>query len=252
MEFDILTLFLLFLAGGFAGFVDSIAGGGGIITLPALLAVGIPPHQALATNKLQSTFGSFTATMNYAKKGLMKPKELFIGVLFTLIGASIGAISVQYFDAKNLESMIVFMLIIIFIYTLASPNLGKIHTTAKMKRWLFYTIFGLLIGFYDGFFGPGTGSFWTMALILLLGLDLKAATAQTKLFNFTSNVASLALFIYAGLTLWLVGVIMGLGQIVGAYLGSSMVAKKEVKFIRTFFLIVVALTIIKLAIQNWG
>ena len=248
MEVDIFTLFLLFLAGGFAGFVDSIAGGGGIITLPALLAVGIPPHQALATNKLQSSFGSFTATLNYAKKGLMKPKELLLGVVFTFIGAVSGAIAVQFFDAKSLEDMIIFMLIVIFLYTLASPNLGAIHTTAKLKKPLFYTIFGLLIGFYDGFFGPGTGSFWTMALILLLGLDLKGATAQTKLFNFTSNIASLLMFIYAGLVLWVAGVVMGVGQIIGAYLGSSLVAKKEVKFIRVFFLVIVGATILKLLI----
>jgi len=248
MELDIFTLFLLFLAGGFAGFVDSIAGGGGIITLPALLAVGIPPHQALATNKLQSSFGSFTATMNYAKKGLMKPKELLLGVVFTFIGAVSGAFAVQFFDAKSLEDMIIFMLIIIFLYTLASPNLGSIHTTAKLKKPIFYTIFGLLIGFYDGFFGPGTGSFWTMALILLLGLDLKGATAQTKLFNFTSNIASLLMFIYTGLVLWIAGLVMGVGQIIGAYLGSSLVAKKEVKFIRVFFLVVVGATILKLLI----
>ena len=248
MELDIFTLFLLFLAGGFAGFVDSIAGGGGIITLPALLAVGIPPHQALATNKLQSSFGSFTATMNYAKKGLMRPKELLLGVIFTFIGAVSGAFAVQFFDAKSLEDMIIFMLIIIFLYTLASPNLGSIHTTAKLKKPIFYTIFGLLIGFYDGFFGPGTGSFWTMALILLLGLDLKGATAQTKLFNFTSNIASLLMFIYTGLVLWIAGLVMGVGQIIGAYLGSSLVAKKEVKFIRVFFLVVVGATILKLLI----
>ena len=246
MELDIFTLFLLFLAGGFAGFVDSIAGGGGIITLPALLAVGIPPHQALATNKLQSSFGSFTATLNYAKKGLMKPKELLLGVVFTFVGAVSGAFAVQFFDAKSLEDMIIFMLIIIFLYTLASPNLGAIHTTAKLKKPIFYTIFGLLIGFYDGFFGPGTGSFWTMALILMLGFDLKGATAQTKLFNFTSNIASLLMFIYAGLVLWVAGIVMGIGQIIGAYLGSSLVAKKEVKFIRVFFLVVVGVTILKL------
>jgi len=248
MEFDILTLFILFISGVFAGFVDSIAGGGGIITLPTLLAIGIPPHQALATNKLQSSFGSFTATLNYAKKGLMNPKELFIGVAFTLFGAISGAFSVQFFDAKSLESMIIVMLIVIFLYTLSSPNLGAIHTKAKLAKGAFYTIFGLLIGFYDGFFGPGTGSFWTMALILLLGLDLKAATAQTKLFNFTSNIASLAMFIYAGLVLWIAGIVMGVGQIIGAYLGSTLVAKKEVKFIRIFFLVVVGATILKLLI----
>ncbi len=249
MEFDMVTLLILFFAGIFAGFIDSIAGGGGIITLPALLAVGVEPHQALATNKLQSSFGSFTATLNYAKRGLMHPKKLLKGVLFTFIGAVSGAYSVQFFDAKSLESMIIVMLLLIFLYTLASPNLGKIHTQAKMDRTLFYILFGLLIGFYDGFFGPGTGSFWTMALILFLGLDLKSATAETKLFNFTSNIASLGMFLYVGLVLWVAGIVMGIGQIIGAYLGSTLVSKREVKFIRIFFLIVVGATIIKLLIS---
>jgi len=124
LELDLLTLLLLFLAGGMAGFIDSIAGGGGIITLPALLAAGIPPHQALATNKLQSSFGSFTATLNYARLGLMNPQELLIGVFFTFVGAATGATVVQWFSADRLESLIVVMLIVIFIYTALTPKLG--------------------------------------------------------------------------------------------------------------------------------
>jgi len=246
MEVDLLTLFWLFLAGGFAGFVDAIAGGGGIIALPALLAAGIPPHQALATNKLQGSFGSLTAAVNYSRKGMMRPRELMLGVLFTLVGAAVGTLLVQYFPANALESMIVVMLVLIFLYTLFSPELGKIEKHAVMGKSYFYLLFGLLLGFYDGFFGPGTGSFWTMALILMLGLDLKQATAQTKLFNFTSNVVSLGLFIYAGLVIWMIGLVMGVGQILGAYIGSTMVSRKEVKFIRVFFLIVVGATILKL------
>jgi len=248
MDLDFLTLFLLFLAGGMAGFVDSIAGGGGIITLPALLAAGVPPHQALATNKLQSSFGSFTATLNYARLGLMNPGELLLGVFFTFVGAATGATVVQWFPANRLESLIIVMLIVIFIYTALTPKLGLEPKPHKISHTLFYVVAGLLIGFYDGFFGPGTGSFWTMALVLLLGLDLKAATAQTKLFNFTSNIVSLGVFIYAGLVFWTVGVVMGTGQIAGAFLGSTLVHKREVKFIRLFFLIVVGATIIKLLV----
>ncbi len=251
MELDSIALLVLFFSGLMAGFVDSIAGGGGIITLPALLAVGIPPHDALATNKLQSSFGSFTSAFNYARLGLMKPKELIVGIVFTFIGAAIGAIVVQYFKADSLVSFIIVMLVIIFIYTLLTPNLGSNTSTHKMPKNLFYIIFGLAIGFYDGFFGPGTGSFWTMALVLLLGLNLKAATAQTKLFNFTSNIVSLVVFIYSGLVIWVAGLIMGVGQIIGAFLGSSLVHKKEVKFIRIFFLAIVALTIVKLIWQNY-
>ncbi len=246
MDVDLVTTGLLFLAGAMAGFVDSIAGGGGIITLPALLAAGVPPHQALATNKLQSSFGSFTAASNYARLGLMNPRELLIGIFFTFIGAASGAIVVQWFPADRLESLIVVMLIVIFVYTALTPKLGLQPKPHRIPHGLFYTIFGLLIGFYDGFFGPGTGSFWTMALVLLLGLDLKAATAQTKLFNFISNIVSLGVFIYAGLVLWSIGIVMGVGQILGAFLGSTLVHKKEVKFIRIFFLIVVGATILKL------
>ncbi len=246
MEIDLLTLFLLFLAGGFSGFVDAIAGGGGIIALPALLAAGVPPHQALATNKLQGSFGSFTAAANYAHKGMLHPKELGMGVCFTLMGAAAGTLLVQYFPAIALENTIVAMLVLIFLYTLFSPDLGRIEKHAVMNKKVFYLLFGWLLGFYDGFFGPGTGSFWTMALILMQGLDLKQATAQTKLFNFTSNIVSLALFVYAGLVIWTIGLVMGAGQIVGAYIGSTMVSKKEVKFIRVFFLVVVGATILKL------
>ncbi len=251
MQLDLFFLIILFFSGIMAGFVDSIAGGGGIITLPALLAVGIDPHHALATNKLQSSFGSFTSAFNYARVGLMNPKELLIGVISTLIGAATGAIIVQQFNAHSLVSLIIVMLIAIFIYTLLTPNLGMVKKEHKIPHTLFYIIFGLIIGFYDGFFGPGTGNFWTMALVLLLGLDLKAATAQTKLFNFTSNIVSLVIFIYSGLVIWTAGLIMGVGQIIGAFLGSTLVHKKEIKFIRIFFLIVVALTIIKLIYQYY-
>ena len=251
MEFETLTLFLLFLAGFGAGFVDSIAGGGGIITLPALLASGIPPHLALGTNKLQSSFGSFTATVNYAKRGLYDPKKVLEGVFFTFFGAALGSYVVKFFSAGFLTNFIIFMLIVLFIFTLFNKNLGLNTKARRMKPFLFYTVFGLTIGFYDGFFGPGTGSFWTIALVLLLGLDLKAATAQTKIFNFTSNIVSLVVFTVSGVVLLKVGIVMGIGQIIGAYSGSTLVAKREVIFVRYFFLVVVAATIAKLVYDKW-
>ncbi len=251
MDFDVLTIVLLFLAGFGAGFVDSIAGGGGIITLPALLAAGIPPHFALGTNKLQSSFGSFTATINYAKRGVFEPLKILEGVFFTFIGAALGAYIVKFFSASFLTNFIIFMLIVLFFFTLFNKNLGVAKKAHKLKPFVFYMIFGLLIGFYDGFFGPGTGSFWTIALVLLLGLDLKEATAQTKLFNFTSNIVSLGVFAYLGVVFWKIGIIMGLAQIAGAYTGSTLVSKKEVKFIRYVFLVVVAATILKLVYDKY-
>lgn len=246
MDITPLTLVILFGAGCLAGFIDSIAGGGGIISVPALLAIGIPPHQALATNKLQSTCGSLTAALNYSRRGLMEPSTLLPGIFFSLTGAVLGSLMVQMFQASFLENLIICMLTLLFFYTAFSPGLGYEQSRRKMPAFLFYVLFGLLIGFYDGFFGPGTGSFWTIALVVLLGLDLKSATAQTKLFNMTSNLVALTIFIFSGLVLWGAGLSMGLGQMIGAYCGSTLVSKKEVHFIRFFFLVVVAATIMKL------
>ena len=251
MDFE-LYWYVIFLATGMlAGFVDSIAGGGGIIAVPVLMASGMPPHVALATNKLQGSFGSFTASLNYTKKGLVKPKEVWQGVLFTFIGASIGTMSILVMDASLLSRIIPLLLIAIFIYTIFAPKVGESDRHHVLKPTIFYLIFGVSLGFYDGFFGPGTGAFWTIAIVTLLGLNLKSATAQTKIMNFTSNVVSLGVFILGGKILWTVGILMGVGQILGAYLGSNLVVKKEVKFIRTFFLTIVAITIIKLVYDSY-
>jgi len=246
VEFELYYYIIFFFAGLLAGFVDSIAGGGGIVTVPVLMASGMPPHIALATNKLQSSFGSFTASLNYVKKGLVKLSDVYLGIFFTFVGASIGTYSILVLDASLLERIIPVLLIIIFLYTLFTPKLGKEDRYTRLKPSLFYFIFGMTIGFYDGFFGPGTGSFWTIAIVTLLGLNLKSATAQTKLMNFTSNIVSLTVFIIAGQVYWFVGILMGTGQILGAFLGSSLVIKREVKFIRLFFLFIVGITILKL------
>ena len=244
--------YIIFLATGFfAGFVDSIAGGGGIITVPVLLASGIPPHVALATNKLQSSFGSFTASMNFLRKGLVTLKDVYLGVIFTFIGALIGTKIILLLDAGILNKIIPFMLILIFLYTLFNPKIGKIDKKSRFSTPIFFLIFGLLLGFYDGFFGPGTGTFWTIAIVTLLGLNLKKATATTKIMNFTSNIVSLGVFVFSGNILFFVGILMGFGQIVGAFVGSSMVVKKDVAFIRVFFLFVVGVTILKLVYESW-
>lgn len=251
MEFELYWYIIFLSVGIMAGFVDSIAGGGGIITVPVLLASGMPPHLALATNKLQSSFGSFTASLNYIHKGLVKLKDVWMGVLFTFFGAVLGTTSILFLDANFLNKIIPIMLIGIFLYTLFGPKVGEADRHSLIKPPLFYLIFGLLIGFYDGFFGPGTGAFWTIAIVALLGLNLKNATAQTKVMNFTSNIVSLSVFLIGGQVVWAVGILMGVGQMIGAYLGSTLVVKKEVKFIRTFFLSVVGVTILKLIYDNY-
>ncbi|WP_169752303.1 TSUP family transporter [Campylobacter mucosalis] len=246
MEFEIWVYFLLFGVAFLAGLIDAIAGGGGLIALPALMAVGIPPHAALATNKLQGTFGSFTAAVNFAKKGLINFNEILIGIVFTFIGAVFGTILILFLNAQILKIIVPFCLIAIFIYTIFMPKVGENDRQARMKPKIFYIIFGFVLGFYDGFFGPGAGSFWTFSMVALLGLNMKKSVAHTKALNFTSNAVSLAVFVIGGQILWLIGLLMGIGQVFGAFVGSNLVVKKEVKFIRTVFLFVVGATIIKL------
>ncbi|MBE3609167.1 TSUP family transporter [Campylobacter californiensis] len=246
MEFDLIAYCVFFAAAFLGGFIDAIAGGGGLITLPAIMAMGVPPHVALATNKLQGSFGSFTAALNFSLKGMVDYKEIWIGIVFTFIGACIGTTLILVLDAKFLQVIIPFLLIAIFIYTLFAPKVGEEDRKARMNIRAFYISFGLALGFYDGFFGPGAGSFWTFAIVALIGANMKRAVAHTKVLNFVSNIVSLGVFIIGGHVLWIVGVLMGIGQILGAYIGSNMVIKKEVKFIRTMFLIVVGATILKL------
>jgi len=246
------SLFLLWLAGLFAGFVDSIAGGGGIISLPALLATGMPPHLALGTNKLQGTCGSMTSAFNYTRKGLVNLHEIPTGVIFTAIGALTGTVTVQVLSPDFLRHIILFLLLAVFLYTLFSPDLGKIDRNPSVATPVFYGCGGMVLGFYDGFFGPGTGSFWTIALVMILGLNLKKATAHTKVFNFTSNIVALAAFFIGNNVVVAAGLLMGAGQMLGAFLGSRLVIQRGTGFVRVFFLAVVLVTIIKLGYSTYA
>jgi len=241
-----LILGALFLAAVVAGWIDSIAGGGGLITLPALLAVGLPPHLALGTNKFQSSFGSFTATMNHYRKGIINIREAFWGIVCTAVGAASGAYVVQVLDSNLLEKIIPFLLLAILVYFLFSPRLGDLDTKQRIHKNVFYVVIGLGLGFYDGFFGPGTGSFWTFLFVSLMGLNLLKATGYTKLMNFTSNIVSLIAFAIGGNITFSVGLIMAVGQTIGAYFGSHMAIQRGAKFIRPVFVIVVLATTIKL------
>ncbi|MCK5312842.1 MAG: TSUP family transporter [Desulfobacteraceae bacterium] len=256
MEIDFQTFTLIhyiifFLTGIIAGFFDSIAGGGGIITVPVLLSFGIPPHYALGTNKLQSSFGSFTAAFNYSRKGLISFSEIKTAILFTAIGACTGAITIQFLSAGFLNIIIPIFLCIIFFYTIFSPNLGEKTREPLINKNIFYIVAGLVLGFYDGFFGPGTGSFWVIGIVMLIGLNLKKATAFTKFTNFTSNFVALIFFIIGGKVLFLVGICMGTGQIIGAFAGSRLVILKDTSFVRVFFIFIVAATLIKLIYTSY-
>lgn len=243
---DPLTLGLLAVAGLAAGLMDSIAGGGGLITVPALLATGLPPAQALATNKLQASFGSGTALVRYAQAGLVPRDEVLPAVGFTAVGAAIGTLTVRFLPTAWLTWLIPVLLVAIFLYLLFKPEWGKDERPARWARTPFYAVFGVALGFYDGFLGPGTGSFWTVALTGLLGHGLARATAQTKVANFTSNLVSLAVFALLGQVIWALGLVMGVCQAVGARIGTHLALTKGARFIRWVFLGVVAATLAKL------
>jgi uncharacterized membrane protein YfcA len=237
---------LLFLAALAAGFVDSIAGGGGLITIPALLSCGLNPQCTLGTNKLQASFGSGSATWHYAAAGTVELRDCIKGFIVTFVSAAFGAIAVQQVGPELLRKAIPVLLVVVAIYLVLKPQVGERDLHAQMPRPAFDLTFGLLIGFYDGFFGPGTGTFWAMAYVLGQGFNLTKATGYTKVMNFASNLSSLILFILGGKVLFLVGLLMGSGQLLGARLGSRMVITRGTRFIRPVFLTVVFALILKL------
>jgi uncharacterized protein len=253
MEFtlSVSSLILLFFTGLVAGFVDSIAGGGGLISLPVLLSVGIPPQLALGTNKLQGSFGTLSAAITFIRKGTVRLDENVHGIVFTFMGAVLGAWSIQQIDAGFIRHIIPVLLLFVFFYTLFTRDLGTRVSRPKMAEPLFFTLFGLGLGFYDGFFGPGTGSFWTGGLLILMGMDMTKAAGTTRIMNFTSNIVALSLFIIGKNVLYSAGLCMAAGQIIGARAGSGMAIKRGASFIRPIFLTMVFLTIVRLIIVNY-
>lgn len=243
--------FFVFFVGLIAGLVDTIAGGGGLLTLPALLSIGLPPHLSLGTNKLQSTFGSGSATLNFVLARKILFRDCLWGILWTFTGASIGTIIVQLIDSSFLGKIIPFLLVGIAFYTILTPKLGLEDVKPRMPERFFYIIFGLLIGFYDGFFGPGTGSFWAISFLLLLGYNFTKATAYTKVMNFTSNFASLLFFLIGGNVVFSYGIVMGIGQMIGARIGARIVLLRGAKVIKPLFVTVAILIAIKLIYQNF-
>nr|WP_319392505.1 TSUP family transporter [uncultured Desulfobacter sp.] len=251
MELTLSSYSILFISGLLAGFVDAIAGGGGLIALPALLSVGLPPQLALGTNKFQGSFGTLSAAANFIRKGKVKLSENLPGIAFTFIGAATGAWAIQQIHAEFIKHLVPYMLLCVFFYTLMAKDLGVVQTRARMQKNAFFLLFGFGLGFYDGFFGPGTGAFWTGALLIFMGMDMTQATGTTRVMNFVSNITALVLFIAGGNVLYTAGLIMAAGQIIGANVGSGLAIKRGAPFIRPIFLTMVFLTIVRLIYVNY-
>ena len=213
------------------GFIDAIAGGGGLIMMPALLFAGVPPLQTLGTNKLQSMFGTATALRNYWRSGLVQIAGNQAAVAAVFGGAVVGCIVVQAIDSSWLNLIIPVLLVAAAIYVLVSPRMSDEDAQQRIGP-AGYVPVGGAIGFYDGFFGPGTGTFFTTTLVGLRGHGLTKATALTKLFNFTSNVGSVLVFAFGGKILWLLGLSMAAGAMVGGWLGSRTALRFGARLIR--------------------
>ena len=222
---------LLIFAALCAGFVDAIAGGGGLISVPALLAAGVDPVGALATNKLQSSFGSGMATYTYWRHGLIDFSHLRAPLVAALFGAACGAWLLTLADPRWLMVVLPFLLAAIAVYFLLAPPMGEIDSHARMTPMAFSVVaFGL--GAYDGFFGPGVGSFLALSLMSLMGMGLTKATGHAKALNLMSNLVGLAVFSTGGHVLWGLGAGMACGQFVGARLGSKAAMRFGARLIR--------------------
>ncbi|MCX7867285.1 MAG: TSUP family transporter [Limisphaera sp.] len=241
----------LLLAGAAAGWMDAIAGGGGLITVPALLACGLPPQVALGTNKLQAIFGSGMAAWQYRQAGLVSARACARGILLAFAGAALGAATVQVLGADILRRLLPLLLLGATLLIALRRDFGAAVGRAGSSGTRVDRVAAPLLGFYDGFFGPGTGTFWTVVLVRWGGLELTRATARTKMMNFASNAGALAVFAVTGALDVRIGLLMGCAQAAGAQLGARMAAARGRKFIRPIFLAVVVALTIRVAWDAW-
>ena len=231
--------------------MDTIAGGGGLITLPVLLNLCPDPILALGTNKLQSTFGSTSATFHFARAGTLNYREVRRACLLAFAGSLCGTFLVQQFDPGLLKRIVPVALFAVAIFVWLRPQLGAQDIHPRLSRLKFDFLFAFGIGVYDGFLGPGTGTFLALAFMLGLGFNMARATANTKALNCASNVASLILFLCAQKVWFAAGLVMGAGQWLGARAGSKMVVKRGTKFIRPIFLSMVVLITLKMIYDTY-
>ncbi|HBG95806.1 MAG TPA: hypothetical protein DDY14_10925 [Chromatiaceae bacterium] len=243
---------LLFILALLAGLVDAVAGGGGLITVPALLWVGLAPVAALATNKAQGVFGTLASTLHFVRQGAIDLSTVASAVACTFAGASAGAIAVHFLATDVLSRLVPLLLIGFALYFLFSPRVADIDARQRIGHRAFGLLIGTGVGFYDGFFGPGTGTFFAIGYVALLGYNLRSATAHAKLLNFTSNLAACLFFITAGHVLWGIAIIMAAGQFLGGWLGAHLVIRHGTRLVRPVLVAVSLLISLKLLLQAGG
>lgn len=217
---SLITIAMLVLAAFGAGYIDTLVGGGGLITIPALMLAGVPPIYALGTNKLQAVAGSGTATVTMLSSGRVKFKDVRGLMIIAFLGSVVGAIAVQFLDVKVLNIVIPAVIMFIGVYFVFAPSTSLVETAPKISSNRYATTAIPVIGAYDGMFGPGTGSFFVWAGVSLRGQAIVYSTMVAKTLNFSTNLAALGVFIFYGKVFWTLGALMMIGQVFGARLGA--------------------------------
>ena len=254
-DLTIATALFLLAASFFAGFIDSIAGGGGLIQLPALL-IGLPKSETaevLGTNKLSSVFGTSTAAVLYRKQIKPDPKVLIAMGVPALLGSAGGAMLASKIPTSSMRPMVLVLLIIVAIYTWFKPDLGKFENLRHLprRRVQIAALAGVIIGFYDGIFGPGTGSFLMLILVASLGYAFITASAIAKVVNVATNVGAILVFGINGAVIWQIGIIMGVANISGDVIGARLAIKGGSTLVRKVFLLVTVALIVKVGIATF-
>ena len=238
-----LTLALLALAGLLAGFVDAVVGGGGLVQLPALV-LGLPgasPVQVLATNKLASVCGTTASSATYYRRVRPDPRTFGPLMLLAFVGAVGGAFVASMIPKSAFNPIVLVVLVVVGAYVLLRPDVGSLTKLrfAGRRHLAAAMLAGAAIGFYDGAMGPGTGSFFVIALVALLGYNFLEASAKARMANWATNVGALVIFVPQGAVLWHVGLVMGLANLLGGYLGARTAVARGSRFVRVFFVLVV-------------
>jgi uncharacterized protein len=253
------VLALLALAGLAAGFVDAVVGGSGLIQIPALL-LGLPgaaPVQVLATNKLAAIFGTTVSSATYFRR--VRPDPRTFGPLMALafLGSGLGALVASQIPASAFEPIVLVALVVVGAYVLLKPRLGEVTALrfAGHRHTAVAMVTGLAIGFYDGALGPGTGSFFVFTLVGLLGYNFLDASAKARLANWATNLAALCVFVPQGAVLWKVGLVLGVCNLAGGYVGARTAVSRGARFVRVFFIVVVSAFVVRIGgdvLGLWG
>ncbi len=242
---------LLGIGALFAGFVDAVVGGGGLIQIPLLFSA-LPNHAPatlFGTNKIASIVGTGSAAIQYTRRIRLTFSITAAGAIAALCGAWLGARAVSLMDPTFLKPIILVLLVVVAIYTFHRKDFGTANTSVEVSQGATLRIvtIALTLGFYDGFFGPGTGSFFIFLLIRFLNMDFLRASATAKILNFATNLAAISLFASTGAILWKIGAFMAVCNLTGALIGSHMALTRGVSFVRHLFLFVVTMLIARLA-----